>query len=241
VHYDLTFAGQSAGELVDECDEGSLPPEIRNELAWQEWATRPSIVVPDPADAAAVVPDIVVCAYGADAVTGSPLQAYGTVAPIATRTMPADPWFQPVWTRDRAQADRLYASAIARLESVRTEAQAAAERARKAGELEPLVREANTLRQHAAKLYDQHCRDDRLSPELRNRLMRHRRLPVSPGADVLRQWIGRARPAIREAYTALEAAEQAHEAMAAEPDEPWYTPAGLRRRFSSTPTISRRR
>ncbi|GAA4618294.1 hypothetical protein GCM10023195_82130 [Actinoallomurus liliacearum] len=110
-------------------DAAELRRVGRNNRQWRSWTERPEIALPDTS--ADAIPEIVVCAYGADAETGEPLRAYGTVAPYDYRWYSSDPSFKIVWGRDRGVAAKLRQDAVSTLESIRAEA----ERQRRAAEV----------------------------------------------------------------------------------------------------------
>ncbi|WP_433475270.1 helicase-related protein [Spirillospora sp. CA-142024] len=108
-------------------DAAELRRAGRNERQWRSWTERPEIALPD-VTGADTVPEIVVRTYGADAETGEPLRAYGTVAPYGDRCYDSDPWFEVLWDRDPEVAAEHRRKAVSSLESIRAEASAEAER-----------------------------------------------------------------------------------------------------------------
>lgn len=99
----------------------------RNNRQWQSWADKPEIVLPNPADLTAVIPEVVVCAYGTDVETGEPLLAYGTVTPFGRRWSAADPRFRIIWYREEVEANRAREEATVSLHNLQANAKATAE------------------------------------------------------------------------------------------------------------------
>lgn len=94
-----------------------------NQKLWDGWADRPTIALPDPADEASTVPEIIEVAYGASVVDGSELIAFGVVAVNSSRYYSADPWFTGKWHQSREEAVKARGAACLKLEEVRKEAQ----------------------------------------------------------------------------------------------------------------------
>lgn len=179
----------------------------RNNRQWQNWADKPEIALPDPADDQPVIADIVACAYGKDVETGESLVAYGAVAPYGYRYYSSDPWFKILWTRDRAEAERSRSEVSQRLETIRAEAVAAAERQRLAAEVEQLKQAAEPLRQQVAELWRTHSYDYDLPQELRNRMYSGTQFPYTSDPEVVRHWQSDAEALVAEVATALTVAE----------------------------------
>lgn len=214
------FNGQQVGthEVLDpeHAEAARLRREGRNERQWRNWTERPEISLPDPTDESAVIPEIVVYTYGADAETGEPLLAYGTVwadvNPARVRQ------FAPAWFRSERQAMDANARAIKRLETVRAEAKAAAERQRKLEEAEQLrqrkAEEAERLRQAAeplrgriAELWRTHGYNYDLPAELRNRMYSGSQLPHGADPVTMLRWMVDTEALIAEVNVELEAIE----------------------------------
>jgi HrpA-like RNA helicase len=191
----------------DHAEAARLRREGQNQRQWQAWAEKPEIALPDPADESAVVPEIVVCAYGADVETGEPLMAYGVVAYNASHWYASDPWFRALWTRDAEEAQRSREASVSRLEAIRAEAKAAAERERLAAELVQLKQAAEPLRQQVAGLCDAHYYNYDLPQALRDRLYSGSQLPYASDPEVWRQWMADAEALVAEVNATLAAVE----------------------------------
>jgi HrpA-like RNA helicase len=184
-----------------------LRREGRNLRAWQTWANKPEIAMPDPADDAAVIPGIVVCTYGADVEDGTPLVAYG----VASRWYPSDPWFRAAWTRDEMEARHWHEQAIIKLAIIRAEAKATAERQQREAEVQRLRQKAGPVCARVEKLYNEHYYD--LSHGLRNSLQNYQWIPFS---DDIEAWITNAKVLVAEAEEFLAEKRRQTERAAAE-------------------------
>lgn len=92
-----------------------------DERAWSAWPSegRPVIMLPNPAEPTATVPEIVEACYGTSVIDGTPLVGFGAVEC-------ADYWsaekFRAGWFRTLAEAETARTEAVAKLESLREEA-----------------------------------------------------------------------------------------------------------------------
>lgn len=116
-YYD-TVSSQNVPELKSLCASKA------NKSLWDNWpqAGRPEITLPDPADPASVVPEIIECPYGTSVVDGTPLVAYGVAKVNPSRWYSHEPHFLAEWRRSREEAETAREEAIVKLESARKEA-----------------------------------------------------------------------------------------------------------------------
>ena len=188
-------------EAVRLCREG------RNVSQWQNWAGKPEIVLPNPADSTARLPEIVVSTYGTDVETGEQLLAYGVVALHGFRFSSHDSWFQVLWTRDKDEAKRSRDGAAMRLEILQGEARMAGERQRKADEVERLRRAAEPVGRQIMELWRVHGYNEALPQELRSRIFLRGQTPTTLDPDAIRRWMTDAEALIAEVNAAVTESE----------------------------------
>lgn len=174
-YYD-TVSGQDIPELKSRCVSRA------NKSLWENWPTdgRPAITLPDPADPASVVPEIIEASYGTSVVDGTPLVAFGVVAISGNHYYASDPWFVARWCQGREEAKAARAQSAAKLESIREEAikQKRMDDARKAAEA---AREAIQTVQAREGWFD-------LEVALRDRADRRRWDSPPSGLEDLQAW-----------------------------------------------------
>jgi len=108
---------------ISEIDVPQLKARMRdhrNQETWDGWE-KPELALPDMADPAATIPEIIEHVYGRCVVTGVELVAYGVVRYNSGRYYSNDPYFKGEWTRDRAEAEVKRAEAVNKLEGLRKE------------------------------------------------------------------------------------------------------------------------
>jgi HrpA-like RNA helicase len=156
---------------------------------WQSWVNRPEIAIPDPSDTQAVIPDILVDAYGVDKETGEQLLAYGTVAKRE--------WFRQqfvvAWRQSLAEAEALHAEACSRLEVLHAEA-----------EIARLRESASPLREQLAKLRADHGYSHDISEKLRDGLYHASNPPYTSGLEAMETWAKSAEALIAQLNEELE-------------------------------------
>ena len=190
----------------------------RNERQWLAWTDKPTIAIPNPANDAEVVANIVIASYGNDIDTGEPLLAYGTVTPKGYGHYTSDPWFRVVWTRDEHEATQYHQGAVRHLEAVRAEAKARAERQQMAAKADQLRQQAEPLLNEVRRLNNLHGYGQELSHELRRRLSIAGYLPASSNVEMT-QWITSATQLVADVTTAVKAVEESKAQEAREVQE----------------------
>lgn len=200
------FNGQLVREFVTaDPSHGSatkLRQDARNRHQWSNWADKPEIAIPDPADPTATIPDIVVCAYGVDGETGESLFAFGAVTQFGYRLHLSDPWFKTMWTRDREEAERSNADATTFLETSRGSAIADAQSIRLLAKREGLKQVTEPLRLRVLQLSRSNGHDGKLSYELRSRLYDSSRGPYVFMPEAVRLWTTDAKSLLAEVEAA---------------------------------------
>lgn len=186
-YYD-TVAGSDIPELKSRCARRA------NKSLWDSWTDRPSVQLPDPADPASAVPDIIECPYGTSVVDGAPLLAWGTVAVKSYRYYSSDPWFEWRWYQSREEAVSARAQAAATLESIREEAIGKAR-------LTEACEEAEAARERTRGVL---ARDGDLETGLWHRLNERRYASLPSTLEDLQQWTEETGALLAEAERSLE-------------------------------------
>lgn len=185
-------------------DAPQIRRDGRNQQQWEMWTDRPLISLPDLSKDDATIPEITVCTYGSDVTTEEPLKAYGVVAeykPAHGYRYSTDPWFEVVWLRDEAEAERQRRGAIRYLNEIRHEAKAQTARQQQEMQRQQLKRQAEPLRVVVRELVDTHY--SALPSELRSELYSYTSVMRITDESSFRLWVEEARGVIARTKEAL--------------------------------------
>lgn len=103
-----------------------LKEQVRGHLnreQWDQWADRPVIAEPDPANPASQIPLTTVC-YGKCVVMGEYLLAYGTLSPKSYRYNSSDPHFEIKWFQSKSEAEVAVKASADKLDELKAMAKA---------------------------------------------------------------------------------------------------------------------
>ena len=172
---------------------------------WSGWlageGNKPRLAIPDPAATDAAIPEVLPHPYGASAIDGSPLEAFGAVVIDDARWHPADPWFKAAWFVTRTEAAQARAAAVMKLAGLRREA---IERKR-------FVEAQQSARAAQEDLRGLRAQDgwNGLDANLRARFDRRRADPLPATAEGLEHWVRGAQALVTEVHGALKVARAA--------------------------------
>ncbi len=106
--------------VISGTDIPVLKEQVRQHLInrqWESWR-RPGLALPDPEKPGTGVSAPLPVQYGTCAVTGGSLWAYGVARPMMY-AMYSFQLFEAYWTRDKAEAESVYAQSVVKLAEVR--------------------------------------------------------------------------------------------------------------------------
>ena len=167
---------------VCDADIPRLKEKVRNHLnrrQWDEWTSRPEIILPNPTIEGSEVAPIAEAVYGTCVVTNQPLLAFGIASP-KYRYYETDPYFEGRWFQNRAEAEAervKLAEKLAALRQELVERKALAEARLEAGQAKERVQSAYQV-----------CQSQGKDNSLRNALYEHAYGYLPDGLESLRQW-----------------------------------------------------
>ena len=141
---------------VCDADIPRLKEKVRNHLnrrQWDEWTSRPEIILPNPTIEGSEVAPIAEAVYGTCVVTNQPLLAFGIASP-KYRYYETDPYFEGRWFQNRAEAEAervKLAEKLAALRQELVERKALAEARLEAGQAKERVQSAYQVCQSQGK------------------------------------------------------------------------------------------